>query len=332
MMLIARRIIWIAAVLNRLYFRRIDIQGAPVSSCPTLFIASHRNGAVDGWVYIAALGRIPALLSVQLRRSCWLRLFFDGIVVVREKDQERYGIAPDAYPSPIYAAVEQIRAGGSLCLFPEGSSEWGEKPQDYQRGMAVIAAKLNALGVRYQVQPVGVFYSKPDGFRSRVSLVFGQAFTPPSHSAKQLQTLFSEKLNQVSVNCRDVAHFNAVQTAAWQAAQLGEDYGKAFLAAQTAPSLSEQHLPLAQKRRHWAKYLFALAFPLPVAAAWLAQRAAKGRNTVSFFRLIAAFYAGILQIALYVVGCYFAPLPALGLLSLGVLGFCAYPEPEPLPL
>ena len=100
--------------------------------------------------------------------------------------------------------------------------------------MAVIVAKLLAAGADFVVQPAAAHYSKPDGFRSRVSLNMGAPFTPQGESVAELQDELAAALDAVSVNCADAAHFNQVQHAAWQAAQQGEDYGAAFLRAQRA--------------------------------------------------------------------------------------------------
>ena len=228
-----RRVCLLGGLLRTLYYRRVDILGTPCRDRPTLYLLSHRNGAIDGIVYQKALGDTPSLISVQLLRGP-LHLLFDGIPVVRGKDRARYGIPADAVAAPVAAAIAQLRAGGSLALYPEGTSDWGYRPLPYRSGMAVIAAKLLAAGVDFVVQPAAAYYSKPDGFRSRVSLNMGAPFTPQGESVAELQDELAAALDAVSVNCADAAHFNQVQHAAWQAAQQGEDYGVAFLRAQRA--------------------------------------------------------------------------------------------------
>ena len=228
-----RRICLLGGLLRTLYYRRVDILGTPCRDRPTLYLLSHRNGAIDGFVYQKALGDTPSLISVQLLRGP-LRLLFDGIPVVRGKDRARYGIPADAVAAPVAAAIAQLRAGGSLALYPEGTSDWGYRPLPYHSGMAVIVAQLRAAGADFVVQPAAAYYSKPDGFRSRVSLNMGAPFTPQGESVAELQNELAAALDAVSVNCADAAHFNQVQHAAWQAAQQGEDYGVAFLRAQRA--------------------------------------------------------------------------------------------------
>ena len=231
-----RRVCLLGGLLRTLYYRRVHIIGTPCCDRPTLYLLSHRNGAIDGIVYQKALGDTPSLISIQLLRGP-LRLLFDGIPVVRDKDRARYRIKADAVAAPVAAAIAQLRAGGSLALYPEGTSAWEPHPLPYHSGMAVIAAKLLAAGVDFVVQPAAAYYSKPDGFRSRVSLIFGAPFVPQGESVAALQKELAAALDAVSVNCADAAQFNQIQRTAWQAAQRGEDYGVAFIKAQTVANI-----------------------------------------------------------------------------------------------
>lgn len=354
---IQRLSLWHLAIgwlIRKFYFSSIQVVGAPCSTRPTLWIVSHRNGATDGQVYMQAFGRTPSLISIQLLRHWFLRLMFDGIAVVREKDQQRYGLADaQTAASPIHAAIAQIRAGSSLCLYPEGTSEWQHRPQPYQAGMAVIAARLKAAQADFVVQPAGVFYTKPDGFRSRASIVLGPAFTPQGKAAKAIQEELTAALDQVSVNTASPAAFNASQAQAWAAAQQGTDYGLAFLQAQqrmttdaahtnsaiaqTQPTLQtapQSTLPPSCNtcRGTLAKVCFYTGFPLLTLAAKLAERGADGRNNISFFRLLGGFYGAVLQLALWLALLCLAPWAALLWLAVGLWGWRRYPEPSPVAL
>lgn len=318
-------------LVHHLYYRHVDVRGAPVSRRPTLFLLSHRNGATDGQIYMAALGAAPSLISIQLLRHWFLRLFFTGIPVVRDKDRERYGIAADAVPSPISAAITQLKHGGSLCIYPEGTSAWQARPLPYHSGMAVIAARLKTAGVDFDVQPLAAHYSKPDGFRSRVSIIVGPAFRPQGESVRDLQAELSAALAAISVNAADNASFNRAVDAAWQAVQHGDDYGEAYLCAQAAADKVPPTVSASPQRR-WAKTLFALGCPLVVAAALLAGRAADGRNNVTFFRCFGAAAAVVPQVLLWLIACCYTPLFALLWPAACVLGWYYYPEPAPVPL
>lgn len=325
---------FLGRLLGRLYYRISVVGQVPAGrGVPTLFIASHRNGAMDGCVYLNAHGRVPTLVSVQLLRHVWQRLLFTGIPVVREKDGERYGIAKASVPSPIAAAVEQLRQGGSLVIFPEGSSEFWEKPLPYQAGMAMVALKLKKLGVPFQVQALGSFYVAPERFRSRVSIVAGAPFVPQGENLKALQAELGAALDGVSVRCPDMARFNAVQAWAFRAARQGADYGEAFLAAQAAEALPDAVAPAAvQHSWPWQNRLFALVF-LPMAvAAGRAARYADGRNNVSLFRTLGALAALPLQGLYFVLwgGLHWA-VP-VGMLAVAAGLWPCLAEPTPVDL
>lgn len=323
-------------IISRLYYR-IRVSGAAiVRRQPTLFIASHRNGALDGYVYAQALGAVPALVSLQLLRHFWQRLLFTGIPVVRDKDCARYGVAKNSVPSPITAAVQQLQRGGSLLIFPEGSSEFLAKAQPYHAGMAMIAWQLKKQGIAFQVQAVGSFYSAPERFRSRVSLVAGAPFVPQGESVRALAAELGAALDSVSVNCANTAEFNTVQRAAFSAAQDGADYGQAFLRAQavaktaTAPPSAE--VPITKPHWRWQNWAFALIFlPLTLAASKAAQFA-DGRNNESLFRMLGVLAALPLQLLYFgLLAWLHWSIPCVLLLGAALLWHCL-PEPAPLDL
>ncbi|WP_157758053.1 1-acyl-sn-glycerol-3-phosphate acyltransferase [Acinetobacter larvae] len=325
----------LAKLLTRFYYKRIDVQGTK-SAKPTLFLASHRNGATDGQIYVWALDETPSLISIQMLRKWFLRLLFDGIPVVRPKDVARYGISPQAVASPIQQAITQIAQGGSLCLMPEGSSEWQHQALPYKTGMAQIVQQLKQQQIDFEVQCLGLFYSRPDGFKSRVSIVFGTAFYPQSNDIEQIQQELSTALKEVSVHCQSIAHFNQTQALAWQHCQSQDsDYGQAFLAAQQQTlldppaSLIQPHVWLHQRL---IQLFFIVAFFPTVVVARLAQKASDGRNNVTFFRLLGGFYGSLFTLLYWAILCYFTPILAIFIIIVGHLAWYYYPEPTPINL
>ncbi len=327
--------------LRHLYFSRITVTGEPVSQAPTLFIASHRNGATDGLVYAAALADTPSLVSIQLLRNRLLRLLFDGIPVVRGKDRRRYGIKRSAVASPVDACVRQIRQGGRVCIMPEGTSEWQVKPLTYKRGMAHIVRRLRQEGSDFVVQPLGIFYTRPDGFRSTVSVVVGKAFTLKESGENELdaiQTVLRKALDEVSVNCQSAADFNAVQYHAWQEQKTGADFGLSFLQhqekiRQKKLPRQERHSSTASPLRLWIIRVcavgFAIGFPAVVLSARLALLASDGVNNRSFFKIMGGIVGVTVHLPMLVVLLVQHPLPAILWTAIGLISFLFYPEPEP---
>lgn len=241
-----------AAAVRGLYFDSIALHthdgrwAWPLDAhgVPTVLLVSHRNGAIDGFVVQKLHANAISMVSVQLTANPFTRLFFSGIPVLREKDRARYGESASALGNPIINAMRHVEAGGSLCVYPEGSSEWGPSHLPYHPGGAKIVRHLLQKGVRFEVRAVGLFYTAPDVFRSSVDVIVSEPLTLPAQengeSAKSWEARLFEELNagldRVSVHCQDVAHFAVVEQQARAACKSGQSsYGAAFLAAQQAP-------------------------------------------------------------------------------------------------
>lgn len=299
-------------------------------SGPRLIIASHRNGAIDGVQVLAAYPRAQFLVSIQLLRNPILRLLFTGIPVVRRKDVERYGLDPAAVRDPVSAGLAHLRAGGDLAIFPEGTSQWGHAPQPYQRGAARIARRAIGSGIDLTIVPIGLHYSTPDAFRSRVELYEGPPVVLPPREVDEkgsesgsgalawertLADALGEALDAVSVKCPDEATFRAVQQVALQRARQGEAYAPAYLQEQaqglkvTDPE-SELATPVQAPLRHPMRLLglglLWLFWPV-LLVGFLAGRKADARNTISFFRIAAGLGAMVFWVPLLILGALFFP-------------------------
>ncbi len=286
---------------------------------PRLYIASHRNGAIDGCALASAAPGAQFLVSAQLLRHPLLRLLFTGVPVVRPKDVERYGMDPSEIADPVTAGVRHLAAGGDLVVLPEGTSEWSHAPQSYRKGAARIVAACRAQGVDVEVLPVGLFYSAPDRYRSRVEVLLGDpvrfpddgrspqgpsspgvdspgAGAPQRAEADRLHEVLSAALDAVSVDCPDEASFQAVLSAAGAAARDGEGFTESFLAHQRQARVGRLPLPGVPVPR-WPRVL-GLALQAPIApvlaTAWAVGKKADAVNTVSFFRVLGGTGAALL--------------------------------------
>lgn len=320
---------------------------------PRLIIASHRNGAIDGHQVLAAFPHAQFLVSIQLLRHWFLRLFIAGIPVIRPKDVERYGLDPASVASPVEAGLAHLRRGGDLGIFPEASSEWGHRPQPYKSGAARIACALIDDGIDVEVIPVGLFYSTPDRFRSRAEVVRGPAVTIPDRDGREdkeweaaVASAMGSALDDVSVNCPDEATFTAVEARALDRARRtpggSASYAQAFLELQNVagPAVPDgdgtkaagqpddsptSAITVSRPRTYpvirWVGFLALWLFaPILVAAAVAGSRA-DGRNTVTFFRILAGFAAVMVWIPVLIIAAFFWPaVIGAGALS-GLLGW-----------
>jgi len=163
--------LFVARLCRWLYYSRVTLLGAgrlPAQG-PVLFVALHRNGAVDGCVYASVLPPSTFMISTQLTRSLIGRLLFTGIEVVREKDRGDRSRNRRA----MQECVDLLVAGGRLVVMPEGTSSLGPRHLPFQRGAARIAAAALATGVPLSIVPLGVRYERAWAFRSRAEVIAG---------------------------------------------------------------------------------------------------------------------------------------------------------------
>lgn len=159
---------WLCA---RIYFERITLlhpERLPVGG-PVLYVVLHRNGAVDGFVYHQVVPRGIYLISSQLLRSFFTRLFFSGIAVARKQDEDD----PGRNAAALRHCVQVLAAGGELIVFPEGTSTLGPRHLPFKSGAARLALDAMAQGVPLRIVPLGIHYECAWAFRSRVEMVVG---------------------------------------------------------------------------------------------------------------------------------------------------------------
>lgn len=339
---------WIAAVIRFCYFdsvKIVDINGHEVAPFrqaerPILLYISHRNGALDGYVTQKLHADAVSLVSIQLTQHPILRYFFYGIPVIRDKDKERYSEAVASIGNPIINAIKHVQVGGSLGIYPEGTSEWGYSHLPYHNGGAKIVKKLLQKQQPLLVYAVGLFYQQPNVFRSEVEVVVSDAIEivakEPEESNQAWEERIFEQLNgtldKVSVHCRDEGHFAQVSAyASYQYQTQGGSYAKHFIEAQQAVELPDrEQLPAVKVEK--PSYLTMLAVAIfmllwiPVlCVAKLAGNKADAINTVSFFRVIAGALVSLVWLPLLLIELYWLPLPvAIVMVIFMGWGLCSY--------
>lgn len=156
----------------RTYFERLTVlhsERLPESG-PVLYVGLHRNGAVDGFVYHQVLPRGIFLVSTQLLRGFFARLFFCGIAVARKHDEEDNSQNDAA----LRQCTQLLADGGELIVFPEGTSSLGPRHLPFKSGAVRIALDALAGGVPLRIVPLGVHYERAWAFRSKVEVVVGE--------------------------------------------------------------------------------------------------------------------------------------------------------------
>jgi 1-acyl-sn-glycerol-3-phosphate acyltransferase len=144
-------------------------------SGPVLYLGLHRNGSVDGFVYNHVLGNPVFMISTQLRKNWFARLFFDGIAVTRRKDEGE----PAQNDAALRQCLEVLRARGALFVFPEGTSALGPRHLPFKSGAIwLLLDYLETSGAEpLRVVPVGIHYERPEVFRAKVEVVIGEGIS-----------------------------------------------------------------------------------------------------------------------------------------------------------
>ncbi|MDD5056743.1 MAG: 1-acyl-sn-glycerol-3-phosphate acyltransferase [Sideroxydans sp.] len=351
----------LSRMLTSLYYHRVRIitpQWLPTDG-PVLFVALHRNGAVDGYVYKSVIPRANFLISVQLRRSLLGRIFFSGVEVARSKDRENHsGENSDA----LDACANYVRQGGALIIMPEGSSDLGHRHLPFHKGAARILAQLADQPLR--VVPLGIHYERAWAWQSDVEVVVGEAIStvfPSNMTPAQQVNLLHERivhaLERLAVQADSADQFAARESIAY-AATLGSqrsyfaalkalEHGMPQVECMTAKLREEiartpggsrlwrhQGVPLMPMNFAWAYPLLWLVLqPLVVFACvsnappllcawWAGKRFSDGRNTIALWRLLLGFPCLLLWAASLLVAALWLQLLPLWLayVAVSVLG------------
>ncbi len=163
-----------ARLLIHIFFRRVELEGADqlAPGVPTVLVANHLNGLVDGLLLIATLERFPRFLGKSTLfkiAPLWPLLKLAGVVpVYRAKD----GAATSRNAATFTKCRALLARGGLVALFPEGISHDEPELQPLKTGAARIAlgACVDDGVAGVVVQPVGIVYDEKARFRS-VALV-----------------------------------------------------------------------------------------------------------------------------------------------------------------
>jgi 1-acyl-sn-glycerol-3-phosphate acyltransferase len=174
----------LAAISLRLFFRRIEVEGAhhvPATG-PILLVPNHTNALVDPLLPLIVLDR-PITLTAKnvLKSNPLLALLCKGLgAVLFHRPQD---IAKGANPRENVRSMGRCReilaAGGAVCIFPEGISHSDLQMREFHSGPSRIAldfVKKDHNPGRLKIVPVGLLYEHKNRFRSDVWLRFGEPY------------------------------------------------------------------------------------------------------------------------------------------------------------
>ncbi len=164
--------------LLRIFFRRVQVTGQDhVPAGPVIFILNHPNALIDPLILLCHTRRPVSFLAKEpLFRMPFIGRIvraMDSIPVYRRMDQ-----ADTARNAATFAAARELLSrGGSLALFPEGTSHSDPRLKPFRTGAARIALGARVPGL--VIVPAGLFYTAKSRFRSQVLLCFGPPVEVP---------------------------------------------------------------------------------------------------------------------------------------------------------
>lgn len=213
---------WLWRGIGRLAFNRVAVVGRALLPLhgPVLFVATHRNGALDAAPYAVAAPLAIPVVSAQLHRLPLGRWLFRGIAVARAKDKLR-GIQADNAKA-MEACVDILKRGEQLFIMPEGTSTLGPRHLPFHRGAARIVGDAIQAGVIPTIVPLGIHYEDPTIWQSRVEVLVGKPIQPQTSDTSSLHRLISHGLEAVAADFPDADTQRMAENLAY-ACTLGTD-------------------------------------------------------------------------------------------------------------
>lgn len=164
---------WIAHAMHRIS----AVEGSIPAEGPVLLLSNHPNALIDPVVVTAAVGRpVRWLAKSTLVYQPWIGWLFraaGAIPVYRRQDDVTL---MERNADTFEAAVEAMRQGSAVALFPEGISHALPGLAPMKTGAARLALQAaGELGRSLPIIPVGVIYSDAAIYRSPAGVVIGHA-------------------------------------------------------------------------------------------------------------------------------------------------------------
>lgn len=192
----------------RVFYRRIELVGLErVPEGPVIFAVNHPNGLVDPLFLLCFAPRpVSFLAKAPLLRYPvigWFARALDAIPVYRRQDntggsnRETFGRARSV-----------LQRGGSIAIFPEGTTHDDPRLRELKTGVARIA--LGATLPSLAIVPTGIYYTAKHVFRSAALVMFGEPLhvapvavgeegEPPRDDVERLTAAVDEGLDQVTL-------------------------------------------------------------------------------------------------------------------------------------
>ena len=185
MALASRQTVHALALINRLFFRRIEVTGLEhvPSSGGGMIVSWHPNAIIDGALILT---QFPRRIVFGARHGLFKWPFLGTVLrqlgtvpIYRRQDVSQDSQHNASNIQSLDALAHVVADGAFAALFPEGASHDEPSPQELKTGAARLFYRATELtpenGVRPVIIPVGLHYDKKGVFGSNALV----AFHPP---------------------------------------------------------------------------------------------------------------------------------------------------------
>ena len=191
-----------------IFYRRIEQVGLDrLPDGAVIFAVNHPNGLVDPLFLLCYAPRpVSFLAKAPIFRYPvigWFARIFEGIPVYRRQDQ-----TPGSNRETFARARAVLRGGGSIAIFPEGTTHDDPRLRELKTGVARIA--LGANLEELHVVPTGIYYTAKHIFRSSALVMCGTPLRvtpvtvdengePPAEEVERLTAAIDERLDAITL-------------------------------------------------------------------------------------------------------------------------------------
>src|SRR3954447_7998617 len=205
----------LARCVLKAFFREVEAVGAeriPLHR-PLVLVANHVNRLIDPILLMGPLAVVPRFLAKStLWKNPLVRPFLDLAVAIPVYRRQDEGSDLTKNDEMFARCHELLAEGGTLALFPEGTSHSDPALKPLKTGAAriVLEAERKFPGVGARIVPVGLLFDAKQTFRSRVLVQVGEPLDPapeialdaqdPVAAARALTARIDAALKEVTLN------------------------------------------------------------------------------------------------------------------------------------
>src|SRR5437762_3761109 len=203
-------------MLIRIFFRRIEVTGVervPLEG-PVIFVLNHPNVLIaPAFLLCLAPRRVSFLAKAPLFRMPVIGAIVRAVEAIPVHRRQDAGADLKKNAETFEAAQAVLVRGGTIAVFPEGTSHSDPKLRPLKTGTARIALGAAAAlpqGLALEIVPAGLYYRAKQTFRSAALVHFGDPFAveriaiapgaePPPGPVQQLTERLGSALRAVTL-------------------------------------------------------------------------------------------------------------------------------------